>query len=515
MKNVLLITILGIAALGGGLGVVLAANHYGWLRPEGMQAAPAAAVCEHDIAPNRCPFCNPELVESLGWCAGHDVPEAYCTRCTPSLIPAFKATNDWCAEHNLPESQCAICGAAGAVGQPVDVTAPALASLSRATSEEETMRVNRKPSSTCTNVRSTVQLASPDIARRAGLQVESVTTATVHDTVTCNADVAFDGDFTANLASRAPGIITEVAVDLGDHVDTGDVLAIVDSADLGSAKAAFLQARSLVNMWEKNHAREQSLYEQEIATEKGLLEAETRLVESRVALSGAMQRLRNLGLSDEDIERIESSGDTSSRLPLRAPFAGVIVERHAVPGEVVATDKALFKIADLQTMWVILDVDERDAARLTLGRPVAVTVDAMPQRSFEGELTWISAQVDPRTRTVQARAEVANPDGLLRAHMYGQAQVHVRTMSDAVLVPESAVQWDGCCNVVFVRHTDTIYQPYQVTLGPKQGGYFVVEDGLPPGESVVTQGSFLLKTEILKGNIGAGCCEVDPGAAKG
>jgi cobalt-zinc-cadmium efflux system membrane fusion protein len=96
--------------------------------------------------------------------------------------------------------------------------------------------------------------------------------------------------------------------------------------------------------------------------------------------------------------------------------------------------------------------------------------------------------------------------------MFGRAEVHVRTIDDAVLVPESAVQWDGCCNIVFVRHTDTIYQPYKVTLGYKRDGHYVVTDGLPAGESVVTEGSFLLKTEILKGNIGAGCCEVDPGA---
>jgi cobalt-zinc-cadmium efflux system membrane fusion protein len=103
---------------------------------------------------------------------------------------------------------------------------------------------------------------------------------------------------------------------------------------------------------------------------------------------------------------------------------------------------------------------------------------------------------------------------MLRANMFGQAQVAVRTNENAMLVSQEAVQWDGCCNVVFVRHTDTIYQPYQVTLGYEHDGYYVVERGLPAGESVVTQGSFLLKTEILKGSIGAGCCEVDPGAAK-
>jgi cobalt-zinc-cadmium efflux system membrane fusion protein len=136
----------------------------------------------------------------------------------------------------------------------------------------------------------------------------------------------------------------------------------------------------------------------------------------------------------------------------------------------------------------------------------------MPNRTFTGELTWISSHVDRKTRTIRARAEVDNPQHLLRANMFGRAEIKVRTIENALLIPESAVQWDGCCNLVFVRQTDSIYQPYKVTLGYKRDGYFVGKNGVPAGESVVTEGSFLLKTEILKGNIGAGCCEVDPGA---
>ncbi len=190
----------------------------------------------------------------------------------------------------------------------------------------------------------------------------------------------------------------------------------------------------------------------------------------------------------------------------------MIVEREAVSGEVVSTSQSLFAVTDTRTMWVMLDVYEGEVTRLKEGQVVSVTIDAMQSRTFDGQLTWISSNVDRRTRTIQARAEVENPDGLLLANMFGHAEIHVRTIEDAILVPASAVQWEGCCNVVFVRHTDTIYQPYKVKLGYKRDRYFVVEEGLPPGESVVTQGSFLLKTEILKGNIGAGCCEVDPGA---
>jgi cobalt-zinc-cadmium efflux system membrane fusion protein len=467
-----------------------------------------AEICgEHHVPEVVCPFCNPSLIEERGDCGAHEVAEALCTRCSPILIAAFRAEGDWCAEHGLPESQCSLCG-----GESASSVAT-LASTETAPGDE-IMRANRPPSKTCTNAFATVQLASPEVARRAGLRTVPVKAQTIDETIACNAEVAFDGDRYARLASRAAGNVAEVIADLGDRVQAGDVLAVIDSAELGSAKAAYLQARSLVDLWEKNEARERRLFEKNVGTERDVLEAETRLVESRVGLSDAAQRLKNLGLSEDAIANIAETGDTSSLLELRAPFAGVIVDRTAVTGEVITTTQPLFAIADTGSMWVMLDVYEDDVVRLREAQRVTLTVDAMPDQVFEGTLTWISSHVDPRTRTIQARAEVDNPDGLLRANMFGRATVHVRTLEDVVLVPESAVQWDGCCNLVFVRHTDTIYQPYKVTLGYKRDGHYVVEDGLPAGESVVTEGSFLLKTEILKGNIGAGCCEVDPGANK-
>ncbi len=506
MKNMLLICTLGFVALAGGLGVVIAAQHYGWIPDKTSDYAVTPESCPHQIDSARCPFCNPDLVDSLGWCNEHSVAEALCTRCTPGLVLAFKATNDWCAEHAVPESQCTLCGTGGA--RP----AAALASLQSDAPTKEIMRANRPPSTRCTNAFATVQLKSPDIARRAGLQVVPVRTETIDETITCNAEVAFDGNRHARLASRVPGNIAEVTVDLGDHVEAGDVLAVIDSSEVGSAKAAYLQARSLVDLWEKNEARERVLFEKKVGTELDVLEAETKLVESRVQMSNAGQRLKNLGVSEDAMARVVESADTSSQLQLRAPFAGVVIERDAVIGEVVSTSQPLFAIADLTTMWIMLDVYESDVARLHAGQHVTLSIDAMQEPISGGTLTWISSHVDPRTRTIQARAEIENSDGMLRANMFGRAEVHVQTLVDAVLVPESAVQWDGCCNVVFVRHTDTIYQPYKVTLGYKRNGYYVVTDGLPSGESVVTEGSFLLKTEILKGSIGAGCCEVDPGA---
>lgn len=411
----------------------------------------------------------------------------------------------------------------GGPGAPI-VTEPTPARVATASNIEVTPidrsslelipRSQREPSATCTNTFVTVTLKSPLVAQRTGLKTERVERRTVRDVISANAEVDFAGDHYAHLAARAPGIVSSVNAELGQQVTAGEVLAVIDSTELGSAKAAYLQARSLVDLRAKTYAREQALFEKSVSTERELLEAETSLVESNITLSSASQRLRNLGLSEEAIVSIVDSNDTSSALPLRSPFAGTIVARHAARGEVITTSEPLFAIADTTHMWVMLDVYEADVARLRIGQRLELSLDGLPGQTREGVLTWISASIDPTTRTVKARAELDNTDGMLRAHMFGNAQIEVETIEDALLVPDSAVQWDGCCNIVFVKHTDTVFQPYKVTLGPKQKNYFIVLEGLPAGETVVTQGSFLLKTEILKGNIGAGCCETDPGANK-
>jgi cobalt-zinc-cadmium efflux system membrane fusion protein len=489
-------------------------------RGEAAVAPVAGACARHGVPASRCPFCDRSLIEKLGMCGGHGVPEALCTRCNPEIIPAFKVEGDWCAEHGLPESQCLICmgersGAAGETEPAAGGSAlEALTSLGKGApgAAADVPRWQRDPAPQCAKAEAVVRL-EPDVARRAGLGHAQVRSAPLAKTIACNAQVAFDGGRYARVAARAAGVILGVERDLGDRVEAGDVLVVVESVALGSAKADLLQAVALTSLCERNHAREQALLESRVGTERAVLEAQTRLLEGRIALESARQKLRNLGLSHDAIDRVERQGDTSARLEVTAPFSGVVVDRDAVIGEAAETSRALLTIADLSTMWAWLDLYESDVAAVRPGQPVRLTVEGLPGRSFPGTVSSVSAHVDPRTRTLKVRAVVANPDGLLRAHMFGNGEITVSEPRDSVLVPKSAVQWEGCCNVVFVRQDDELYQPRHVALRDEIEGWFVVDRGVSPGQTVVTEGSFLLKTEILKGNIGAGCCEVNPGAA--
>jgi len=376
---------------------------------------------------------------------------------------------------------------------------------------ESPRRAQRPPEAGCTTVNTVIALASPAIARTAGFRYEQIGMSDLSREIERNAEIVYNASKYARLSSRAPGVIVEVHKDLGDRIEKGEVVATVDSIILGSAKADLLQSSELLALWQANAEREHSLMQKGASTERALLEAQTHLAEARIAVSRAKQQLRNLGLSDEDIARVTQESDTGSLLRITAPFDGTLVERSAVMGEVVDENDMLFALADTGLMWAMIDLSERDLAAVRLGQGVVFRIDGIPDREFPGRLTWISTQLDKKTRTIKARAELDNGDQMLKAFMFGRATIIAGGGTRAVTVPKSAVQWDGSCNIAFVRTSEdgTTYQPVQLTLGFDTGDRYEVLSGLSGGETIVTAGSFILKNELLKDSIGAGCCEVD------
>jgi cobalt-zinc-cadmium efflux system membrane fusion protein len=236
------------------------------------------------------------------------------------------------------------------------------------------------------------------------------------------------------------------------------------------------------------------------------LEAETRLGEARIHVAETRQRLLNFGLAPAGIEELAESEEPGSLLPILAPLDGVVVRRHAVVGEAAEATTELFTVANLATMWVLLDLYESDLRRVREGQPVTFTVGAMPGSSYAGRLTWIDPEVNPETRTIPVRAEVENGDGLLRCGTFGTGAIEIEAPAEALVVPKTAVQRHEGSAVLFVRKAAALFEPRRVSVGRKEGPWYEITNGLEPGEPVVTTGSFLLKTELMKGAIGAGCC---------
>ncbi len=456
--------------------------------------------CLHGVDRAKCPFCDPTRIDRLGMCKEHGVPEALCVQCKPYLKSAFIAAGDWCEEHDTPESQCRVCNPDA--GEDAS---------RRATAAGAELRWQREPSLGCITSSTPVTLASPEALAAAGLEYIQVSPRPLVRVIERNAQVTYNTNRYARVSSRAAGVVTEVLRDLGETVRAGDTLAIVESTELGSAKSDLLQSIELMGLWKANAKREQDLLAKGVGIEREVLEANTRLAEARITASKARQRLRNLGLSGEQVAAVETEGDTSPLLQLLAAFDGLVIERSAVAGDVVESGQAIMTIADTSTMWAMVDLAELDLTTVRLDQPVTLMLDGLKGMVFPGRLTWISTAVDPGTRALRARVEVENARGLLRAHMFGRARINAGEDRAALLLPKEAVQWEGCCNVAFRRSaSDALtFQPVRLMLGFDAGDHYEVLQGLEAGDTVVSRGSFILKNEILKNSVGAGCCEVD------
>ena len=194
-------------------------------------------------------------------------------------------------------------------------------------------------------------------------------------------------------------------------------------------------------------------------------------------------------------------------MEVRAPFAGEIVERTAVRGALVEAGKSLFSLADRSVMWAMLNIPESALARVKVGQTVELRVESLPGQMFTGKLTWIGAEVDEKSRMARARAEVANPDGLLKSRMFAQARILTRSAEGALLLPSSAIQRMEGKSFVFVKLAEDLFDARVVRLGAKFDGKVEIVVGLTAQEVLAVNHAFPLKSAFLISRLGAGCAD--------
>jgi cobalt-zinc-cadmium efflux system membrane fusion protein len=357
-------------------------------------------------------------------------------------------------------------------------------------------------------------------------------------------EVVYDPTRVARLSSRVPGTVWRVERQVGDSVRQGDLMALVDAAEVGKARTDFLQAFAQFDL--KSRTVENLRRASSAVPLRSLQEAETALREARIRLLAAQQTLANLGLpvrheglsnlnEEQLVQAVQLLGlpdgldprtTSGNLLPLRAPMDGVVVQREVVAGEVVDTARVLFVVADPQTMSLDLNVRLEDARLLALGqtihfRPDGQAPSGLPwytvigdrlswNQARDGTLRWISTAVDEKTRTVKVRAAFENSDGRLRAGTFGTGRVVLR-QEQAVVVPKEAVQWEGCCHVVFVQDRNyhaagapKVFHVRKVVPGAMDDTRTEIIAGVLPGEVVVTRGASVLRAELLKNDLGEG-----------
>ena len=350
------------------------------------------------------------------------MPESLCTRCNGTLVSAFKARGDWSDAHGFPESFCPACN-----------PQPPPAGAERAAIEGRTVRFR-----------------SPDIEDAAGLRIVEAQTAQAAATVECTAHLMFDADRVADVRAIIPGVIRDVRVKLGATVERGAPLFDLESLRVGEIQGQLRTSQERLLTAEANTARLSELRASQLTTARQAELAQAELAAARAESRSAEAMLRMAGA-----ERADPAG----RYTLRAPKAGVLVRHPAVFGLLATESTSLATIADTSVMWALCDVPEAQASRVRVGQSADVTVDGGEPLTVRGEITWVSSEVDPRTRTVSARAELPNLEGRLRANQFGWARIVTEAPRSAVTVPREAVQRVGEREVVFVRTTRGVYEP--------------------------------------------------------
>ena len=463
--------------------------------------------------------------EKDDWCPDHNVPESACVECDDALMPKGKARG-WCKIHGVPE--CTLHHPD--LAQLSKTPAVSAADLDRAKrSLDFAVRPANNPN--CRTHLRRIQYATAADADKAGVAVEPVWTAPAVEFVAAPGEIGYDQTRVAHLSARSPGTVWKVYRHLGQDVRAGDVLALVDAAEVGKAKAELLQALATLQLREQTVA---GLKESAGAVPLARVrEADAAVREAEIRVGAGCQALTNLGLPlnaadvrtlavdqlqsklrllgvPADLAATLGATATTNLLPLVAPLDGRVVSREVVAGEVVDAARILFEVVDTRSLWLTLDVKGEDAHRVGVGQPVRFRPDD-GRGELAGTLAWRSSQADPKTRTVKVRADLADPDRRLVSNTFGAGKVILREEAETVSVPSEAVHWDGCCSVVFVRDKDylksdfKVFHVRKVRTGARDEKATEVAAGLLPGELIVTKGSGLLLTELLRGSLGEGC----------
>lgn len=490
------------------IGVLYFGHHNGWKLPKlatllaGGQALPQ---------------------EHPDWCDEHSVAESICIECQTDLYPKAKA-HGWCKVHGVME--CPTCHPElyQGKGEPrlpkYDVVA-ALNLLPRPENNSKSMLHENR-----------IQFASAEAIAKAGVDIALVEEGPMEDALEAHGDITFDPTQVAHLTSRVPGMLTRVLVGLGDRVQPGQVLALVDASAVGQAKSQLLTAVSNLQLAQKNVARLEAL--QDGIGKKQLQEAAAALQTAEIDCLTAQQALVNLGfeLPDDVQDRdprllagelrflglptdlaasLAAETKTANLIPIVAPLAGQIVETDVVAGEVIDNQKPLFMVANPERMWLTLHVAQEYSPLVRPGLEVEFTTDEGGERG-RGTIDWISPAIDPQTRMLHGRVPLDNRDGRLRDTTFAVARVILRREPQSVVVPQEAVHSTGDTHVIFVRDKNyfddkapKLFHVRQVRLGAKSDTQIEILAGALPGEVIAAQGSAMLLAQLLRSQLGEGC----------
>ena len=341
---------------------------------------------------------------------------------------------------------------------------------------------------------------SPEAVAQAGIKTAEVTVVERSTSVQVPGTIMANAYREVKVFPIVGGIVTKLHAELGTAVKRGAPLATIFSAELAEAQTKYLSAKAMVEADHQKLERTKQLVEIGAASRQELEEVSAVHTSHATEAEAARQRLLLLGLTRKQVETLKSASQALATVVVPAPMDGVITERSANPGQVVAMGEALFVVTDLSEVWAVGDLYEQDFPHVRVGSDATLMTLAYPDLTLRGRVTYIDPRVDPQTRTAKVRVEVPNPEGHLRLGMYVTMAFSTPGGERVMAVPRAAVQTIGGRQVVFVAVAGRGREFVQrtVTLGRLAGESYTVLQGLEPGDVVVTEGSFFLRAESLR-----------------
>jgi len=310
-------------------------------------------------------------------------------------------------------------------------------------------------------------------------------------------EVALNADRVAHVVPRVSGVVCEVRKNLGDTVQRGEIMAVLESRELADSTAAFLAARERLNLTRSNFAREEQLWQKKISPEQDYIQAKNALAECGIELRNAEQKLRALGFSDDYITKLPDRPEKAAIVyEMAAPFDATIIEKHISLGEVLKEESAAFVIADLSSVWVNLDVHQKDLLLIQLGQTAAVGIGSSGP-TVEGRISFLEPMAEETNRTIHARVVMPNTGGKWRPGLFVTGRIAVNDVKVPILVPNDALVMVGGRICLFLKVGDK-FKLQPVTPGRTNGTSTEILHGLDAGQIYVVKGAFTLKSELGK-----------------
>ena len=323
------------------------------------------------------------------------------------------------------------------------------------------------------------------------VQVIAVQPTTLVRSLRLTGAVAYNAFHTTPVITQVSGPVSRVIAVPGQHVKQGEPMLYVASPDYSQLRSNYLKAKDVYALAQKAHVRAQDLYQHHAIAEQQLEQAESAEVQAGGDLASAQAALKVLGITDPDA--LVNSPPTFE-VPVKAPISGEVVEQDVAAGQLLQPGSTqCYMMSDTSTVWVLVNVYQKDMPYVHVGDPVTIQTDAYPQ-VFHGRISYVAASLDPNTRTLQARIETGNSGDKLKKDMYVTATVNAGKIGNAIALPDAAVLRDSENQpFVYAENAQSQFGKRQVTLGESVNGQTEITSGVKPGDHVIGNGSLFLQ----------------------